>query len=59
MEHGKTLNHGPTCNDDGIILCFGWALLPLVSLAGWTGDGILYHCVGGWLTFFLVWRSRG
>lgn len=41
--YGGTLDHGLMCNDDGILLCFAWLELPLVSLAGWIGGGISVH----------------
>lgn len=28
------VDHGLMCDDDGIPLCSGWLLLPLVSLVG-------------------------
>lgn len=56
MKYGETLDHGLMFDDDGILLCSGWLILPLVSLAGWIGGGILYIL---WEVDYLVWRSRG
>lgn len=56
MIYGKPPDHGLMCDDDGILLCSGWLILPLVSLAGWIRDGILYNL---WEVDYLVWRSCG
>lgn len=56
MIYGGPQNHGLMYDDDGILLCSGWLILPLVSLAVWIGDGIL--CIL-WEVDYLVWRSCG